>query len=106
MKAMAPAEAKWAKEERALTRFATGFADFRRSTGCSSDLGAYASIRAKGNSSKSARSAMELIEKFTFQFNALTQSRGGGGVSNMYEAGAIRLGCPKIPKMSRMLWRK
>ena len=33
---------------------------------------------------KTARAAFELIEKFTFQFNALTQSRGGGGVSNMY----------------------
>jgi hypothetical protein len=33
---------------------------------------------------KSTKNAFVLIEKFTFQFNALTQSRGGGGVSNMY----------------------
>ena len=33
---------------------------------------------------KSTKAAFTLIEKFTFQFNALTQSRGGGGVSNMY----------------------
>lgn len=33
---------------------------------------------------KTAKQAIEVIEKFTFQFNAVTQSRGGGGVSNMY----------------------
>jgi Protein of unknown function (DUF1524) len=30
------------------------------------------------------KKALKLIEKFTFQFNAATQSRGGGGIANMY----------------------
>lgn len=33
---------------------------------------------------KQVKSALQCIENFAFQFNAITQSRGGGGISSMY----------------------
>ena len=35
-------------------------------------------------SNKQVARSLSLVESFTFQFNAITQSRGGGGVTNMY----------------------
>lgn len=33
---------------------------------------------------KAFQNAISLVENFTFQFNAITQSRGGGGIAGMY----------------------
>lgn len=43
---------------------------------------------------KQIKTALKYVENFTFQFNAITQSRGGGGISNMYSK--LATSCSKI----------
>lgn len=84
VKCMAPTEVKWAKEQRALQDSLQALRIFGVAQAAPLMLAIMRQHEAKVISLKSTKSAIEMIEKFTFQFNALTQSRGGGGVSNMY----------------------
>ena len=84
VRCMAPSESKFAKEERALQESLQAIRVFGVAQAAPLMLALVRQYEAKVISLKSVRSAIESIEKFTFQFNALTQSRGGGGVSNMY----------------------
>lgn len=84
VRCMAPMEAKFSKEEKPLQASMNAIRIF--GVAQAAPLMLAIMNRYEGNiiSLKSTKNAFLLIEKFTFQFNALTQSRGGGGVSNMY----------------------
>lgn len=84
VRCMAPLEVKFAKEERALQESVQALRIFGVAQAAPLTLSIMTLYERKLISLKTTRSAFDLIEKFTFQFNALTQSRGGGGVSNMY----------------------
>ncbi|MGN7752863.1 DUF262 domain-containing protein [Sinorhizobium sp. 22678] len=84
VRCMAPMEVKWTKEERALRDALHAIRIFGVAQAAPLMLALMTQYENKIISLKTTRSAFELIERFTFQFNALTQSRGGGGVSNMY----------------------
>jgi hypothetical protein len=84
VKCMAPTEVKWAKEQRAVQDSLQALRIFGVALAAPLVLAIMRQYEAKVVSLKATKSAFEMIEKFTFQFNALTQSRGGGGVSNMY----------------------
>jgi hypothetical protein len=84
VRAIAPLEAEWAKEENSLRDSLQALRIFGVAQAAPLILAIMRAREAKIISLRSSRGAIELIEKFTFQFNALTQSRGGGGVSNMY----------------------
>ncbi|MCW5710550.1 DUF262 domain-containing protein [Shinella sp.] len=81
---IAPNEEKFAKEERSLKESLQAIRVFGVTQAAPLLLAIMTQYERKAFSLKAVRSAVELIERFTFQFNALTQSRGGGGVSNMY----------------------
>lgn len=81
---IAPNEEKFAKEERSLQESLQAIRIFGVTQAAPLLLAIMTQYERKVFSLKIVRSAVEVIEKFTFQFNALTQSRGGGGVSNMY----------------------
>ena len=84
VKCMAPLEVQFAKTERSLQESLNAIKIFGVTQAAPLMLAIMTQYERDIISLKTARSAFELIEKFTFQFNALTQSRGGGGVSNMY----------------------
>lgn len=84
VRCMAPTEVFWAKEQRSLQGSLQALRVFGVAQAAPLMLAIMTQFDRKLISLKSTRAAMDLIEKFTFQFNALTQSRGGGGVSNMY----------------------
>ena len=80
----APLETRWAKEEKDLRDSLAALSVFHVAQALPLVLSIMQRYRSKTISLASAKKALKLIEKFTFQFNATTQSRGGGGVSNMY----------------------
>lgn len=84
VKIIAPYEVKFAKEERSIQESLQAIRIFGVTQAAPLMLSIMTQYDEEIISLKTARSAFEMIEKFTFQFNALTQSRGGGGVSNMY----------------------
>ncbi|GLK67876.1 DUF262 domain-containing protein [Hansschlegelia plantiphila] len=84
VRCMAPLEFKFAKEERPLQESLSAIKVFGVAQVAPLMLAIMTQYERKVISLKSTRGAFDLIEKFTFQFNALMQSRGGGGVSNMY----------------------
>ncbi|MCU4180859.1 DUF262 domain-containing protein [Bosea sp. BH3] len=84
MKCMAPMEMEFSKQEREIRESLNAIRIFGVAQAAPLMLAVMTLYERKIISLKSARNTFELIEKFTFQFNALTQSRGGGGVSNMY----------------------
>jgi hypothetical protein len=84
VKVMAPGDVKFLKEERSLQESMNAIRIFGVAQAAPLMLAIMTQYEKKTIALKSTRAAFELIEKFTFQFNALTQSRGGGGVSNMY----------------------
>lgn len=84
VKCMAPTEVKWVKEQRSLQESLQALRTFGVAQAAPLMLAIMRQYESKVISLKATKSAFEMIEKFTFQFNALTQSRGGGGVSNMY----------------------
>lgn len=84
VKCMAPAEAEFAKEERGLQESLSAIRIFGVAQAAPLMLAIMTQYERKLIGLKTTRAAFKLIENFTFQFNALTQSRGGGGVSNMY----------------------
>lgn len=83
-KAMSPSDFKFAKEERALQESLQALRIFGVAQAAPLMLALMTQYEKKVISLKTTRSAFDAIEKFTFQFNALAQSRGGGGVSAMY----------------------
>lgn len=84
VKCIAPGEISFAKEERSLQESISAIRIFGVAQAAPLMLAIMTQYERKIISLKTARSAFKMIENFTFQFNALTQSRGGGGVSNMY----------------------
>lgn len=84
VKCMAPIESSFSKEERSLQESLAAIRTFGVAQAAPLMLAIMTQYERKLIALKATRSAFDLIEKFTFQFNALTQSRGGGGVSNMY----------------------
>lgn len=84
VRVMAPGEVKFSREERALKESIQAIRIFGVAQAAPLMLSLMSQYEKKVISLKQVRAVFELIEKFTFQFNALTQSRGGGGVSNMY----------------------
>jgi uncharacterized protein with ParB-like and HNH nuclease domain len=84
IRCLAPTEVQWAKEERAIRESLQALRVFGVAQAAPLMLAIMSQYERKVISLKSTRQAFELIENFAFQFNALTQSRGGGGVSNMY----------------------
>lgn len=84
VKCMAPTESNFSKEERSLQESLSAIRVFGVAQAAPLMLAIMSKYERRMISLKATRSAFDLIEKFTFQFNALTQSRGGGGVSNMY----------------------
>lgn len=84
VKCLAPGEMSFAKEERSLQESLNAIRLFGVTQAAPLMLALMTLYENKTISLKTTRTAFELIERFTFQFNALTQSRGGGGVANMY----------------------
>jgi uncharacterized protein with ParB-like and HNH nuclease domain len=84
MRCMAPMEMNFSKQERELRDSINAIRIFGVAQAAPLMLAVMTLYETKIISLKSAKNTFEIIEKFTFQFNALTQSRGGGGVSNMY----------------------
>ena len=81
---VAPSETKWAKEERSLKNSLAAVGVFRVAQAIPLMLSVMRLYRKKAIKLAQATEALRLIENFTFQFNAITQSRGGGGISAMY----------------------
>ncbi len=84
VRCMSPTDVKFAKEERSLQESLQALRIFGVAQAAPLMLALMTQYEGKVISLKTTRSAFDAIEKFTFQFNALTQSRGGGGVSAMY----------------------
>lgn len=84
VRVMAPMEVQWTKEQRSLRESLHALRVFGVAQVAPLMLALMTQYERRMLSLKTTKAAFELIEKFTFQFNALTQSRGGGGVSNMY----------------------
>lgn len=84
VRCMAPNDVAWSKEQRSLQESIQALRVFGVAQAAPLMLAIMRLYEKKVIALKATKSAFELIEKFTFQFNALTQSRGGGGVSNMY----------------------
>lgn len=84
IKCMAPLEITFDKQEKSLQESINAIRIFGVAQAAPLMLAIMTQYERRLISLKTTRAAFELIEKFTFQFNALTQSRGGGGVSNMY----------------------
>ncbi len=84
LKAVAPKDQNWAKEERGLARSLHALTIFRVAQAMPLVLSILRLYNEKYIKLKHAVKGIALIENFTFQFNAVTQSRGGGGISNMY----------------------
>lgn len=84
IRCVAPNDVTWTKEQRPLQESVQALRTFGVAQAAPLMLAIMRLYEKKIVSLRAAKGAFELIEKFTFQFNALTQSRGGGGVSNMY----------------------
>ena len=84
LRAVAPKDQKWAKEETPLRDSLIALGVFRVAQAMPLVLSVLRLYYGKYIKLKAAISAISLIEKFTFQFNAITGSRGGGGISAMY----------------------
>lgn len=81
---VAPKEAKWTKQEQAIQSSLLALSIFRVAQALPLVLAIMRLYRDKVIKIPQTASALRLIENFTFQFNAVTQSRGGGGISAMY----------------------
>ncbi|WP_169508947.1 DUF262 domain-containing protein [Amorphus coralli] len=84
IKCVAPNEVTFSKQEKQIQESLNAIRIFGVAQAAPLMLAIMTQYNKQTISMKTTRAAFELIEKFTFQFNALTQSRGGGGVSNMY----------------------
>jgi len=80
----APREAKWTKQETSIHSSLIAISTFRVAQAIPLVLAVMRLYRSGIIKIPQAATALRLIENFTFQFNAITQSRGGGGISAMY----------------------
>lgn len=80
----APREAKWTKQEVEIRDSLVATSTFRVAQAIPLLLSILRLYRSGVIRIPQASTALRLIENFTFQFNAITQSRGGGGISAMY----------------------
>jgi hypothetical protein len=83
-KIAAATEAKWTNEELPVRGSLAAMAVFRVAQATPLTLAIMRLYDAKTISLAATRRALTQIENFTYQFNAITQSRGGGGIANMY----------------------
>lgn len=83
-KVMAPNDFKFAKEERPIYESLQAIRIFGVAQAAPLMLALMSQYERKVLSLKTIKNSFDLIEKFTFQFNAVASSRGGGGVSAMY----------------------
>lgn len=84
LRAVAPKDQPWEKEERALSKSLAALTVFRVAQALPLVLSILRLYYEGYIKLKQCAAAIKLIENFTFQFNAITGSRGGGGISNMY----------------------
>ena len=84
VKLSAPMESRWAKEERELRDSLSALSIFRVAQAYPLLLAVMTAYTDKRIKLAAAKRTIAHIEKFTFQFNAITSSRGGGGIANMY----------------------
>ncbi len=104
VRCIAPLEADFSKHERSLQESLNAIRIFGVAQVAPLMLAVMTQYERKLISLKTARSAFDLIEKFTFQFNALTQSRGGGGVSNMYaKLAQMTMSCSSSQEFANIL---
>lgn len=81
---VAPSDSRWSKEESGLRDSLAAVGVFRVAQAIPLMLSVMRLYRKKVIKLAAAAEALRMIEVFTFQFNAITQSRGGGGISAMY----------------------
>jgi hypothetical protein len=81
---VAPKDAEWTKQEFEIRDGLIAISTFRVAQAIPLVLAIMRLYRSKIIKIPQAAAALKLIENFTFQFNAITQSRGGGGISAMY----------------------
>src|SRR5690606_7006859 len=81
---VAPSSHKWASEERKLRESLAALQAFRVAQATPLVFAVMKKYRQKTISLASCARTIEYVEKFAFIFNAVTQSRGGGGIANMY----------------------
>lgn len=81
---VAPSEVEWSKEELVLRDSLAAVGVFRVAQALPLMLAIMQLYRDKTIKLNQTVKAIKLVENFTFQFNAITQSRGGGGISAMY----------------------
>lgn len=104
VRCMAPTEVNWAKEQRSLRDSVQSLRIFGVAQAAPLMLAIMTQYERSVISLRSTKTAFELIENFTFQFNALTQSRGGGGVSNMYaKLAQTTMGCTTSQAFSQVI---
>lgn len=84
IRCISPSDGTWAKEERDLRESLQALRIFGVAQAAPLMLAVMTQYERKTISLKSTKASIGMIENFAFQFNALTQSRGGGGVANMY----------------------
>lgn len=80
----APREAKWTKQEAEIRDSLVATSTFRVAQAIPLLLSIMRLYRSGVIRIPQVSASLRLIENFTFQFNAITQSRGGGGISAMY----------------------
>jgi len=80
----APQDTKWANEQLQLRDSLAAMAIFKVAQALPLVLAIMRVYRSSTISLAAAKKALRLIENFTFQFNAVAQSRGGGGIAAMY----------------------
>ena len=81
---VAPSDAEWSKAEIDIKNSLRALSIFRVAQALPLVLAIMRLYRAGIIKIPQTANALRLIESFTFQFNAVTQSRGGGGISAMY----------------------
>lgn len=84
LRAVAAKDQDWEKEERPLAKSLEALSIFRVAQAMPLVLSILRLYFEGYIKLKHVSQGIQLIENFTFQFNAITQSRGGGGISNMY----------------------
>ncbi len=84
LRAVAAKDQSWDKEEKPLSKSLEALSIFRVAQAMPLVLAILRLYFEDYIKLKHATLGIRLIENFTFQFNAITQSRGGGGISNMY----------------------
>jgi hypothetical protein len=98
VQSVAPSSHKWDNEEARLKKSLAALQAFRVAQATPLILAIMRKYRTKVISLAAAHRAIEYVEKFAFIFNAVTQSRGGGGIANMYARLAQKVTAADTPQ--------